>query len=198
MITHVSVFNTGYPIVFSDDSSYLRVATTAFKWKHSRKHTQMKTWKQLFAVMQQYMKLNKQYNTQGQSNSEFRLGKTETRHLKISIKRLKLEAIFNVYSERSLYDSPAICIQFNSHWTPHNDYWSQWSLQVTSILTVLSLSVALGLESAYVVIFHSFFYHMNFIFVLIFESFLYGVENKNQKTQLHSAAERVVPKMLYR
>ena len=162
------------------------------------KYTQMKTWKQLFAVMQQYMKLNKQYNTQGQSNSEFRLGKTETRHLKISIKRLKLEAIFNVYSERSHYDSPAICIQFNSHWTPHNDYWSQWSLQVTSILTVLSLSVALGLESAYVVIFHSFFYHMNFIFVLIFESFLYGVENKNQKTQLHSAAERVVPKMLYR
>lgn len=68
------------------------------------------------------MKLNKQYNTQGQSNSEFRLGKTETRHLKMSIKRLKLEAIFNVYSERSLCDSPAICIQFNSHWTPHNDY----------------------------------------------------------------------------
>lgn len=57
MITHVSVFNTGYPIVFFDDSSYLRVATTAFKWKYSRKHTQMKTWKQLFAVMQQYMKL---------------------------------------------------------------------------------------------------------------------------------------------
>ena len=38
---------------------------------------------------------------------------------------------------------------------------------------------------------------MNFIFVLIFESFLYGVENKNQKTQLHELFPKCCTARMY-
>lgn len=63
------------------------------------------------------------------------------------------------------------------------------SLQITSVLTILSFSKALRLEPAYVVLFYSSFYRMNFILVLIFESFLHCQKSENTE---NSAAPRAM------